>query len=274
MPRLSSTESNDIQAAWRAAVAHDAACQGLQGPELTTGSPGRALSSTFGILRGARTPPSRLRPLLRTRGSPSSPGAQLYVNQIHRARSAFGATFYVLAAGNVSGQRGVPARCDARQRAALERRLAHAPAAQRRRILDAQSRYLVYLRYLALHPEGICAGYLTRQGTADNLGCATLAGFHRWGVLADGEAYLGGTIGVFWSVVPDGVASVTLRFAAPHHVTITARAVNNVVVAREPWWAPYVSGFPKSIVLHDSGGRVIKAIAVTGDMPTLAGYGC
>jgi hypothetical protein len=35
---------------------------------------------------------------------------ELYLNQIRLARTAFGARFYVIPAGNVSGQRDVPAR--------------------------------------------------------------------------------------------------------------------------------------------------------------------
>jgi hypothetical protein len=112
-------------------------------------------------------------------------------------RSAFGATFYVIPAGNVTGQRGVPARCAPEQTAALERELARLARRQRIRILAAQARYLGYARYLALHADGVCATFVgTRAGRralGDNFGCATVASFDRWGVLADSQAYLGGT---------------------------------------------------------------------------------
>jgi len=72
------------------------------------------------------------------------------------------------------------------------RQLSHLPAAQRARILATQARYLSYLRYLALHPEGIWATFVPRHAVrldrADNLGCATLADFERCGVLADHTA--------------------------------------------------------------------------------------
>jgi hypothetical protein len=185
----------------------------------------------------------------------------------------------VVPAGNVDGQRGVPARCSTEQIAALKRRLAHVPAPQRTAILAAQIRYLAYVRYLAQHAEGICAGYPdpTRKG-GGGLICATAAEFERWGVLVDASVYLDHAA-VFWTVVPDGVATVTLEFAADgskpaHTVTKTVRPVNNVVLSKEPFDAPNTSGFPSTIVLRDADGRIIKKTTVTPDMPTICGYGC
>ncbi|MGI8712431.1 MAG: hypothetical protein ACR2NR_04465 [Solirubrobacteraceae bacterium] len=232
------------------------------------------MTSKFAILRRPTTPADSLHSLLHW-----SPGAQLYVNQIRQARSAFGANFYVIPAGNASGQRGVPARCGPEEVAALKRHLSHAPRREHVRILAAQSRYLAYLRYLALHAEGICAGYRTATpASSHSLQCATVASFERWGVLVDASVYLGHAA-VFWTVVPDGVATVTLRFVPGggplrHTVTTTVRPVNNVVVAQEPYKAPDQSGFPSTIVLRASDGQAIKQIAVTPNMPTLCGYGC
>jgi hypothetical protein len=206
---------------------------------------------------------------------------ELYLNQIRAARSAYGAQFYVIPAGNVSGQRGVPGRCQAEQVAALRLDLSRASAGRRARMLAAQARYLAYLRYLARHPDGICATFVPAHATAldlvDNLGCATLADFQRWGVLADASAYLGGRIGVFWTVVPDEVATFTLRFTvreggAP--ATVTVHPVNNVVIAREPFHAPYQSGVPSTIVLRSADGDVVKTVQTSPNMITLCGYGC
>lgn len=206
---------------------------------------------------------------------------ELYLNQIRLARSAFGATFYVIPAGNVTAARGVPAHCGREQVAALERRLSHLPQRRRARVLAAQARYLTYLRYLALHAEGICASYFPSHARkldiADNLpSCATLADFGRWGVLVDASVYLAHAA-VFWTVVPDGVATLTLRFTKPNGrplATSTASTVHNVVVAREPYRAPFQSGFPSTIVLRAADGRLIKKIQVSPDMPTLCGFGC
>jgi hypothetical protein len=270
-PRLSPTDSRYIGAAGRATFARDPACRGFHGPEVTNGSPSRTLTSMFAILHKPTTPATGLRSLLHW-----SPGAQLYANQIRHARSAFGASFYVVPAGNVSGQRGVPARCNAEQITALTRQLSHLPEAQRAGILAAQNRYLTYLHYLALHADGVCAGYPT--GRKGALVCATIAEFQRWGVLVDASVYLDHAA-VFWTVVPDGVATVTLRFVPAgspltHTVTTTVRPVNNVVVAKEPYDAPNESGFPSTIELRAADGHLIKKTTVTPNMPTVCGYGC
>lgn len=286
-PHLSRTESHYIVAAWRATTARDHSCRPA-GPELTTGSADRGLTSRFAILRGSPTRADRLRALLHNKsayGPLATVGnfnQEIYLNQIHLARTAFGARFYVIPAGNVTGQRGVPARCGPEQVAALHHQVAHLPRPQRTRILAAQRRYLADVRYLALHPEGICATFVpsgARQlDLADNLGCATLADFGRWGVLADADALLPHAA-VFWTVVPDGVAQVTWQFAAStggltHAVSITNRPVNNIAIARAPYHAPNESGFPSTIVLLGWDGHVIKKTTVTPNMITLCGYGC
>lgn len=292
-PHLSQPELTWIDAAWHATVARDPACRGNHGRKLTSGSPSRALTATFAVLRRAATPARRLRALLYNSPFGPPPGNlprgvtidlnhQLYLNQIRGARSAFGASFYVIPAGNVTGQRGVPERCGPEQVATLRRHLSRVSRGRRARILAAQARYLAYLRYLALHAEGICATFVPRHARsldlADNLGCATMADFERWGVLADASAYLGRGVGVFWTVVPDGVATVTLRFSPPNRhslATSTVRPVNNVVIAREPWNAPYQSGFPDTIVLRSANGSVFKKIRTNPThMITLCGYGC
>jgi hypothetical protein len=132
---------------------------------------------------------------------------------------------------------------------------------------------------LAQHAEGVCAGYPdpTRTG-GGGLIRATVAEFERWGVLVDASVYLDHAA-VFWTVVPDGVATVTLRFSPDgsepaHTVTTTVQPINNVVVATEPFDAPNTSGFPSTIVLRDAGGHVIKKTTVTPNMPTVCGYGC
>jgi hypothetical protein len=289
-PRLSHTEAKYVDAAWSATVARDHACDGTHGPTFTTGSPSRALAARFAILRRPVTPADRLPTLLQhnlppqqVAGGEAVYNRELHLNQIRLGRSAFGASFYFIPAGNVTAPRGVPARCGPEQVAALERRLSHLPGRERARILAAQARYLAYLRYLALHAEGICASYFPAHARkvdlANNLpNCATLADFGRWGVLVDASVCLD-HVAVFWTVVQDGVATVTLRFV-PHGgpltniATTTVRAVNNVVVTREPYHAPYQSGFPSTIVLRAADGTVIKKIAVTPNMPTLCGYGC
>jgi hypothetical protein len=288
-PHLTQIERKYYGAAWRATVARDHACDGSKGPTFTTGSPSRALSSRFATLRRPATPAGKLPVLLHRNlpprqiaGGEAEYNEELYLNQIRLARQSFGARFYVIPAGNASGAREVPARCGPEQVVVLKRPVSRLPSVKRAQILAAQLRYLAYLRYLALHPEGICASYFPVQArkldlTNDLPVCATLADFRRWGVLVDASVYLDHAA-VFWTVVPDHVETVTMTFAVgptrKRITTITAHAHDNVVVAREPYDAPYESGFPSTIVLHAPDGRVIKKIAVTPNMPTLCGYGC
>lgn len=179
----------------------------------------------------------------------------------------------------MTGAAGVPARCDREQIAAVERRVSHLPGVQQRAtIVGAEARYLGYPRYLDLHAEGICATVLPAHAATlqrDDLGCATPADFAGRGLLADASAYLGSHIGVFWTVVPDGVATVTISFSDPNGrapMTTTVRPVSNVVVARRPQDA--LNQIPSTIVLRRGDGHLLKKIAVTStNMPTI-GYGC
>jgi hypothetical protein len=146
------------------------ACDGSHGPTFTTGSPSRAFAARFAILRRPARPASRLPTLLhhnlppkQVAGGEAVYNRELYLSHIRLARSAFGASFYVIPAGNVTAQRGVPARCRPEQVAELKPRLSRLPRGERTRILAAQARYLAYLRYLALHAEGICASVVASE---------------------------------------------------------------------------------------------------------------
>ena len=286
-PRLTPVESRYYSLAWRATVARDRACSGFAGPTFTTGSPSREITRRFAILRRPATPAAQLPILLHHNLPPQHItngwtlyNQELYLNQIRLARSAFGLSFYVIPAGNVTWEREVPARCAAEQVAALKLRVGDLQPRERAQILAAQAKYLAYVRYLTLHSEGICASYYrTHTRTLDIAhdlpSCATLAQLHNWGVLVEGNVDLDHAA-VFWTVVPDDVATVTLRFArsgrtVTHSAMRTVRPVNNVVVAREPYRAPAKCGgyhLPSRIVLRAADGRVIKSVANTPDTAT------
>lgn len=283
-PHLTPVESKYYSIAWRATVARDRACSGFAGPTFTTGSPSRALISRFAILRRPATPNSLLPTLLHHNLRPQHItngwtlyNQELYLNQMRVARSAFGVSFYLIPAGNVTWEREVPARCGPEQVAALKLRVGDLPPRERARIVAAQARYLAYVRYLTLHPEGICASYFRSHIRTLDLArslptCATLAQLQNWGVLIEDNLPLDHAA-VFWTVVPDDVAEVALRFAPSgttlkRSVTRTVRPVNNVVVVNEPYRAPAKCGgypLPSEIVLRGADGRVIKNIANTPD---------
>jgi hypothetical protein len=286
-PHLTRAESRLIGSAWMTAVKHDSACHGFSGAEWTTAAPSRELSGSFGVLRGDATPAARVRNLLRVGQRVWGGGAQLLANQIHAARTLRGGTFYVIPARNISAERGVPARCQREQRTALQRALRGKPARLRAHVLAAQARYLAYLRFEAVHPEGLCADLAGTgrgaQGGTNTFVCATLTSFGRWGVLADASSYLDGKP-LFWTVVPDGVATVTLKFTpngtpAPRTVIKTLRPVNNVVYTSVPHGTSpphnvWTNAFPSQIILRAADGRVLRRVAVTPNMPTLCGFSC
>jgi hypothetical protein len=284
-PHLTPSQLNAVLAAYRKVTTQDRGCRSLSGPELTSGRPSPELTSLFSILREPASSGEALRGLLeRERGPALQPAAEYYVNQIHAARAAFGGTFYVLPAGNITGQRGVAARCQAEQVTALKQRLSRTKPSLRNRMLAAQARYLAYMRYLARHPEGICAAWLTRpvkdEGT---LMCGSVANFERWGIMAVDSNQLHGRP-VFWTVVPDVVATATLHFTPDgtplrHPVTMTVRPVGNFVVAVVPHGrfgarGAWADAFPSTIVLRDRNGQVIRRDKVTPSMPTDCGFGC
>src|SRR5262249_29294239 len=128
-PRLTQLESRYYSIAWRATVGRDRACTGFAGPTFTSGSPNRTLTYRFAILRRPVTPAGLL-PALQHHNLPPQHitngttlyNQEMYLNQIRLARSAFGASFFVLPAGNVTWEREVPARCGAEEMAAPQRR--------------------------------------------------------------------------------------------------------------------------------------------------------
>lgn len=198
------------------------------------GSPDHALTSILEVLRRAATPADRFSvraPVLPGEGpggpigSPPPTGEDVYINASRRARTALGATFYIVPAGQETGLRPTPARCDAEQAAVLEHALKQDPKTLRDRIGELQQQYLTWERYEALNPEGILLMTVNAKAVGNDGGAST-AQIQQQGLL-DGNA--GYPVRALMSgVVPDGVASVTLRYGRG---SLTAHVVNNVFVA-------------------------------------------
>jgi hypothetical protein len=278
-PHLSPTEGKEIGSASRATTAHDRACRGFSGPRFATGSPAPWLTANFGVLRRTARPADTLPALYQGHLRGAQHGVGLYGNYIRLAQSAFGGRFYVMPAANVTEVGGIPARCAGEEIAVLKRQLRSAPPHERTRALNALTQELAYTRYLERYPQGICATWVSglqhSPDAADNLVCDTWSEFRQWGVLVNANAGLDRL--VFCTLVPDRVATVTLRFAGGsllHPATLTVRPVNNVVVAQEPY-PPGAGRFPSHIVLRAADGHVIKSFAVNPTrIPTQCSAGC
>jgi hypothetical protein len=264
-PNLSSSEAKYVIDVRRATIARDPACSPFASglPMTVAGSPGSALTSILGILRRPATAGDDPRERLfqnRIHNDPDSAGREVYTADIRLARSVAGVRFYIVPTGSASGLKPVPARCDAEQTATLKRELAGTSNASRTRILAAQRQYLAWERYGELHPEGIADAELRPRadGTSVSRGCCSTVADIENGIAglgfmsADGSLFLHG-------VVPDGVATVTLRRTASPGYTATGTVVNNVWVIRLP--VENVAGaFPLQYIWRSPQGAVIKTI--------------
>lgn len=116
-----------------------------------------------------------------------------------------------------------------------------------------QADFLAQERRLAAHPEGICVMDTPGATVGVNLEC------HSLGDVAAGRVYspVAAKSGLlFRGVVPDGVASVTLRYG--RLATVTAAVVGNVFASRYPRGVP--TTVVPQITWHAADGRVLKTI--------------
>lgn len=241
----------EVMTAANQTVARDRACAGSVAhlPVRSSGQPSLALRTALGVLRLPATGDQVSSAVL-----DSMSARDVYAGAIRRARSAFGMTFYIVPAGNVTGIVPVPARCAAEQRQALTRALAHRTAGKRAELLKAQALFIAQEAALAAHPEGICIvestpGNITRISTDCGYTLATIESGRVFSVI-DGHPGA-----LFAGVVPDGVASVTLRYGL---VTVTADVVRNVFASRYPHGVA-TTVLPQ-ITWHSADGRVIRTI--------------
>jgi hypothetical protein len=212
--------------------------------------PGRALLSTIGVLRRPAT----------AADLPKTPigglGTRVYAGYTRRTLVVDGTSYYVVAARDQPSF-GIPsARCLALETAALERSLPRIPAALRAPTRELQARLAAYDRGLAERKpvDSICVAKVRRNGGGTDCGLTVAAIKHGVPVSNDQGTYSG--------VVPDGVASVTLRVPAsagrPAH-DVTTAVVNNT-------FAVHVAGarstaLPSRVIWRSASGRTIKTIS-------------
>jgi hypothetical protein len=213
------------------------------------------LLSLLAVLRRPATPADRVNPSLFT-GIPD-----FYAASARRAFSAGGETYYVAVSGFDESVTVPSDRCFALQSRALARYLPNIPPAMRAQTQALQAGYIAYTRNTVNRGphQAVC---LIDTGRSDNSAlCGTTATEIQDGTTPDDDN------GVEIGVVPDGVASVTLKFPAagaqPAH-SVTGRVRGNIYAIR-------VGGAPQplfgpDIAWHSGDGRVLKTIG----SPTLA----
>jgi hypothetical protein len=178
---------------------------------------------------------------------------------------------YVVAAANVTGAVSLPSRCDAEQNAALRSELPHIPRALRTPTLQLAARTRAQRRSSVQNAEGIAIVALSHSASGASIDAysATTTQFLQRGAISR-VGFRSGPGTVLSGVVPDGVASVTLRFPArldathpASSVSVTARPVENVFVVRVPRRViPQAFGgtAPVWITWRAANGTVIRTI--------------
>jgi hypothetical protein len=196
------------------------------GTTLIHGSPSPAILSTLGVLRRPARPSDHL-----AQGSLSGLG-QVYAGFVRRAFSAGGVSYYVIATRDSFAAQQPPARCFAAQTEAVQAYAPRIPANLRRQTLALEATIMSYVRGLIAHAprDAICTAEFSRNGSGGS-GCGDPIQQIRMGLPPSDDN------GTFSGIVPDGVATVTVHFAATAGhpaISATAKVTGNMYAVRIP----------------------------------------
>jgi len=221
-------------------------------PVIIRTPPGHALLSTLGLLRRPATPADRLPAhALDMAGS----GVSIYAGAARRALLGGQLATFIVPIRQ-SPNAGFPSdRCFALQVAAVKQALPSMPAKLRAPTWALANAFVAYDRSLAGHApiDGICEiTILSHNGRSS--GCGMTVSQIRAGTLPEEDN------GTFSGLVPDGVASVTLRFAASAgHAPRTA-----TVRVHDNGYRVHVAGLPltrasfPTVTWRDASGKVLR----------------
>ena len=272
-PIPSNVDDAVVAGSFNAAMAADRACARAPASRrvsISEGSPSPAMLWQLATLRRRATSADRLPRFYAGGVVPPGPNARgVYVRYIRLARVIDGESFYLVPVASV----GFPAlpqtvadRCYQLEVAALRKALPSVPASERaatRRYGDAQFALGRYNLSVSSVHEGIFIVSVRPGGGGGMDGGETPATLARTGMLGGGSSPVGI---VMDGIVPDGVATVTLRFPATvYHgrrvaaLNATGRVVNNVFVVPVPTLFER-GGWPVSAVWRSASGGVIKTV--------------
>jgi hypothetical protein len=255
---------NAVNGAVQQTVASDHACRQPvnRGPTFTQGSPGQPFLSQLGVLRRRAPPRDQTWHTLFNNGFDA--GAEVDINYIRLARSAYGDSFYIIPEGHTTPFGAIPSRCYAEQTKTLKRLLRGALATTRNQALSLLNQQIAMQREQTQHRAGLCFASVSRHhhGRMGGVGFGCSPGTQALaGGISGGQAFgdrAGGLIEA--AIEPDRVASVTLTYSAGngHRARqITSQAVNNVVVFKIPPDTAH-KDFPTSVIVRDHQGQVIQ----------------
>ncbi len=238
-------------------------------PSLSTGTPSTTLLSILGVLQSPQTASDRLPPRKIWHGPHSTPHVYpygtyppakgIYAGYIRKARSRFGASYYIVPAANVNQNQPQPARCYREQRAALRHELPTIPRSLRGAALPLQPRYLAYQKRLAIPYPGVCLLALNSTGNGDGSSCGYSIAAIKSGHTLTSGAPTG--VPVVYGLAPDGIRTVTLVYNhRRHQEALTVRVINNVFILHNPHQHLPHEGFPDKLIWRSTDGQIIKTI--------------
>jgi hypothetical protein len=214
-------------------------------------APGSALLSTLGVLRRPEAAGDAL-----SRGAIGE-AVDLYAGATRRALVAGGTSYYIVPERDDPAATFPSAHCLTLQAAALRRALPRIPAALRAQTAAIQAAFIAADRRLAAAAPQDVICVVTQSRNAGSTGCGMTVAQIQHGTSPDDQE------GTFSAVVPDGVATVTLRFPSAHghpaH-SVTATVHGNVYAVRVAGEGSGAPTAPPVAIWRSAQGHVIRTV--------------
>jgi hypothetical protein len=255
-----------IQNANRRAL-QTAACRdsGRPLPTVTNGSPSRFLLGVLGVLR---RPAGAADALPRSLRSAHEAGA-IYLKYVRLAIVKDGVSYYVAPVASLAPSRGASAACYQAHRAALNAELPQIPPSVRAATLALEDRLIASGRRLQAQQDrgGVCL--LTESQYAIGGACGGSASeISEQGMITD--------FGLLSGIVPDGVATVTARYAPTRtsraHI-VTTNVVGNVFATSLK--IPYNTvNLQPTLIWRSADGTILKTVPAAHRKPNGGGGFC
>ncbi|MFZ1996331.1 MAG: hypothetical protein WAU75_19625, partial [Solirubrobacteraceae bacterium] len=233
-------------------VQRSAACR-LRQPQGVTihRAPGSALLSTLGVLRRPDTAGDAL-----PRGALGE-GGDIYAGATRRALVVGGTSYYLVPERDDPAAALPSSRCLTLQAAALHRALPRIPASVRAQTAAIQAALIAMERRLAARGPQDVICVVTQSRNAGSTGCGTTVAQIQHGISPDDQG------GTFSAVVPDGVATVTLRFPSAQGRparSVTATVHGNVYAVRVAGESSGASTATPVVIWRSARGQVIRTV--------------
>jgi hypothetical protein len=223
---------------------------------ISYGGPDSEMLSTLGVLRQGATSADGFRPF---RHSPVMNVAHgIFVRYVRLARTYRGTEYYIIPAADIGS---MDQRCVAAERSALRKALPDVPAALRSAV--EQQFNAIVAQDSPQQGVFLILKFRNGQGSSSPAGIQeirTQGG--DFGLGSTGDSYLGDRNLTLTGIVPDGVASVTVRIPLTdgRPLVLTTRPVENVVVAPVRLPERWSRGGPATMVWKAPDGHVIRVI--------------